>query len=207
MVKKSKIWLEKRRKDQFHKLASSLGYRSRAAFKILQIAEKNPFFLKKGDKVLDLGAAPGGWIQAIREIVGDEGFIYGVDIKPIEPFNLNNVKTEVLDLTSENAAFKILELTNGEKFDVIVSDASPKFSGISELDAYRQYYLAKKAFEIAEKTLKKGGNFLVKMFQSKELKFLEEELKHKFKKIKMIKPLASRKESSEIYILCLNFTG
>jgi len=206
MVKKSKIWLQKRRKDQFHRLAFDLGYRSRAAFKLLQITEKFPF-LKKGDKVLDLGAAPGGWIQAVKKIIGDEGFIYGVDIKPIKPFNLSNVKTEVLDLTSENAVFKILELTNGEKIDTVLSDASPKFSGVSELDAYRQYYLAKKAFEIAEKTLRKGGNFLVKMLQSKELKLFEEELKHKFRKVELIKPLASRKESSEIYILCLNFTG
>ncbi|MEM1588231.1 MAG: RlmE family RNA methyltransferase [Candidatus Bathyarchaeia archaeon] len=207
MVKKSKAWLQKRRKDQFHKLAFELGYRSRAAFKLLQIAKKSPF-IKKGDKVLDLGAAPGGWIQAVRELIGDEGFVYGVDIKPIEPFtNLTNVKTEVLDLTSENAISKILKLINNEKMDVVLSDASPKFSGVSELDAYRQYYLAKKAFEIAKKTLKKGGNFLVKMLQSKELKLLEKELKHKFKEVKLIKPLASRKESSEIYILCLNFIG
>ncbi len=195
MVKKDKIWLQRRHKDQFHKLALELGYRSRAAFKLLQIIEKIPF-IKKGDKVLDLGAAPGGWIQAVKKIIGDEGFIYGVDIKPIKPFNLNNVKTEVLDLTSEDAASKILKLTNGEKMDVVLSDASPKFSGVSELDAYRQYYLAKKAFEIVEKTLKKGGGFLVKMLQSKELKLLEEELKHRFKKVKLIKPLASRKESA-----------
>jgi len=205
MVKKSRLWLEKRRKDQFHKLAFKLGYRSRAAFKLLQIAEKYPL-LKKGDKVLDLGAAPGGWIQAAKEIIGDEGFIYAIDVKPIQPLNLNNVKTEVLDLTSEDAASKIFDLTKG-KVDVVLSDASPKFSGVLELDAYRQYCLAKKAFEIAEKTLKKGGNFLVKMLQSKELKAFKEALEERFEKVKLIKPLASRKESSEVYILCLNFTG
>ncbi|MBS7655927.1 RlmE family RNA methyltransferase [Candidatus Bathyarchaeota archaeon] len=205
MVKKSKLWLEKRHKDQFHKLASKLGYRSRAAFKLLQIAEKHPL-LKKGDKVLDLGAAPGGWIQAAEKIIGDKGFIYAIDVKPIQPLNLNNVKTEVLDLTSEHVASKIFDLTKG-KVDVVLSDASPKFSGVLELDAYRQYYLAKKSLEIAEKTLKKGGNFLVKMLQSKELKAFKEELKIKFEKVKLIKPLASRKESSEIYVLCLNFTG
>jgi 23S rRNA (uridine2552-2'-O)-methyltransferase len=205
MVKKSKLWIEKRRKDQFHKLAFKLGYRSRAAFKLLQIAEKYPL-LKKGDKVLDLGAAPGGWIQAAAKIIEDEGFIYAIDAKPIQPLNLNNVKTEVLDLTSENSISKILDLTKG-KVDVVLSDASPKFSGVLELDAHRQYCLAKKSLEIAEETLKKGGNFLVKMLQSEELKIFREELKRKFEKVKFIKPLASRKESSEIYILCLNFTG
>jgi 23S rRNA (uridine2552-2'-O)-methyltransferase len=198
----TKAWIQERKRDYYYKRAKEEKYRSRAAYKILQAVEKYNF-IREGDVVIDLGAAPGGWIQAVRKIVGSKGFVLGVDLKPIKPFPETNIKTIIGDITEGETVRQILEILP-RKADVVVSDVSPNISGIWELDHARQIDLAKKAFEIALQTLKPGGNFFVKVFQGDMLKDFINIVKKHFGDVKIIKPKASRAKSSELFVLGLN---
>jgi len=201
--KRNYLWLHRHRKDHYFRLAKERGYRSRSAFKLLQISRKYNL-LKKGKKVVDLGAAPGGWIQVTREFVGDEGFILGIDKKPIKTFGLENTETLEIDVDDEHVVDIILEKVHG-KVDVIISDLSPSMYGVRSLDYFRQVQLAQRAFEIAKRVLNKKGNFLVKIFDSPESQEFFKNMKRSFKKAKIIKPDASNRKSSEIYIIALDF--
>ena len=160
-------WLRKHRKDQFHRLAKARGYRSRAAFKLQQIARQY-HFLRRGDAVLDLGASPGGWLQAAHQIVGNGGYLLGVDKNPIEKLPFVNVKTIIVDITDQAALSKI-ESVGPRRYDVVMSDLAQNLSGIWELDNARQIELARCALRVACQVLKPTGNFLVKVFQGSEL--------------------------------------
>jgi 23S rRNA (uridine2552-2'-O)-methyltransferase len=198
----TKAWIQERKRDYYYKRAKEEKYRSRAAYKLLQAVEKYNF-IREGDVVVDLGAAPGGWIQAARKIVGSKGFVLGVDLKPIKPFPETNIKAIIGDITEGETVRQILEILP-RKADVVVSDVSPNISGIWELDHARQIDLAKKAFEIALQTLKPGGNFFVKVFQGDMLKDFINIVKKHFGDVKIIKPKASRAKSSELFVLGLN---
>lgn len=161
-------------------------------------------FIREGDVVVDLGAAPGGWMQAARKIVGSEGFVLGVDLKPIEPFPECNVKTIVGDITEDETVEQILEALP-RRADVVVSDASPNISGVWELDHARQMDLAQKALEIALKVLRPNGNFFVKVFQGDMLNDFVGKVKRYFRDVRVIKPKASRAKSSELFVLGLRF--
>jgi 23S rRNA (uridine2552-2'-O)-methyltransferase len=203
-----KAWLQERRRDYYYKKAKEEKYRSRAAYKLLQAVEKY-HFIKEGDVVIDLGAAPGGWTQAARKIVGTEGFVLGVDLKPIKPFPENNIKTIIGDITEQETMQQILEMLS-RKADVVISDVSPNISGIWELDHARQIDYAQKALEIALKALKPSGNFFVKVFQGDMLDDYIKKVKRYFEDVKVIKPKASRAKSSEIFVLGIRlrtFTG
>jgi len=201
---KNKRILE-RKKDYFYKLAKKKGYRSRAAFKLLEII-KTYKLIKPGYKVLDLGSAPGGWLQVAREFVGKNGYVLGIDIKAIKPLKHENVETLIMDIEDPTIVEKIIEKMNG-KANIVLSDISPKISGIYEMDHYRQISLAKKSFEIAKQVLLKEGSFLTKVFDGPELKDFIKEIKAFFKKFKLIKPKASRPKSSELYVLGIGFKG
>lgn len=177
------------------------SYRSRAAYKLLQAVEKYQF-MKKGDVVVDLGAAPGGWIQAARKIVGERGFVLGVDIRPIEPFRESNVRTIIGDVTDPQTIQAILEMLP-RKADVVISDTSPNVSGIWEVDHARQIDCAQAALKVALETLKLQGNIFVKVFQGDMLDDFIEKVKECFEEVKVVKPKASRAKSSEIYVLGL----
>lgn len=194
-----KAWIQERKRDYYYRKAKEEKYRSRAAYKLFQAVEKY-HFIKKGDIVIDLGAAPGGWTQAARKIVGAEGFVLGVDLKPIEPFPERNVRTIIGDITEEETARQILEIIP-RKADVVISDASPNISGIWELDHARQIDLAQKALQIALEILKPRGNFFVKVFQGDMLEDFTSKVKTHFKDVKVIKPRASRAKSSEMFVL------
>ncbi|MEM2936974.1 MAG: RlmE family RNA methyltransferase [Candidatus Bathyarchaeia archaeon] len=194
-----KAWLQERKRDYYYKKAKEEKYRSRAAYKLLQAVEKY-HFIKEGDVVVDLGAAPGGWTQAARKIVGVGGFVLGVDLKPIKPFPENNVRTMIGDVAEQETMKQILEMLP-RKADVLISDVSPNISGIWELDHARQLDCAQKALEIALKTLKPNGNFFVKVFQGDMLDDYIKKVKHYFEDVKVIKPKASRAKSSEIFVL------
>lgn len=198
-------WLRRRKKDQFHRLAKEKGYRSRASFKLLQVAKKYKF-IKPGDRVLDLGAAPGGWLQAARELVGDKGYVLGVDKEPIAPLRYHNASAIVADVTREGV---IDQIRSGgvSSFDVVVSDLSPNVSGVWEVDHARQIELARSALKVARVVLRPTGNMLVKVFQGSELKDLEIEMRSHFRTLRIVKPLASRPESAELYFLGLGFVG
>jgi 23S rRNA (uridine2552-2'-O)-methyltransferase len=180
-------------------MARELGYRSRAAFKLLQLNRRYGL-LKRGDVVVDLGAAPGGWLQVARQKVGEEGFVLGVDILPIRPLPYENVLTLVADITEEQTALLILQ-SLPRKADVVLSDASPQISGVWGVDHLRSVELCKSALRICEKVLKEGGNALVKIFQGEEFDSFFSEFSKKFDFAKVSKPEASRKGSAEMYLI------
>ena len=197
-----KAWVRERKREYYYRRAKAERYRSRAAYKLLQAAKKYQF-IKPGDVVVDLGAAPGGWLQASRNIVGNKGFILGVDIKPIKPIKLSNVQAIIGDVIDPQTTERIKELLPRQA-DVVVSDVSPNISGIWELDHARQIDLAKQSLQIAVSLLKPKGNFFVKVFQGDMLNEFLKEVKQNFHSVKLIKPKASRAKSAEIYVLGMN---
>ena len=197
-----KTWVQERKRDYYYRKAKEEKYRSRAAYKLFQVVEKY-HFIKKGNVVVDLGAAPGGWIQATRKIVGNKGFVLGVDLKSIKPFLEPNVQTITGNITEPETLQEISKLLP-RKADVVISDASPNISGIWEVDHARQIDLAQHALRIALETLKPSGNFFVKVFQGDMLNDFIEQVKQYFEVVKVIKPRASRAKSSEMFILGLH---
>ncbi|MCS7385910.1 MAG: RlmE family RNA methyltransferase [archaeon GB-1867-005] len=194
-------WRDK--KDFYYLKAKAEGYRSRAAFKLKQILKKFKL-IKKGDVVVDLGAAPGGWLQVAREAVGNKGVVVGVDVASISPLPWPNVKTMLLDVTSKDAAKEIRKLLPKGSADVLLSDLAPKVSGIWDLDHARQIFLAEKALDIAKQILRPGGNAVIKIFQGSMTEDFIRKIKQTFKVVKLYKPPASRKESAEIYIIAIS---
>jgi len=194
-----KAWIQERKRDYYYRKAKEEKYRSRAAYKLFQAVEKYRF-MKKGDVVVDLGAAPGGWVQSARKIVGTKGFVLGVDLKPIEPFPQNNVRTIIGDINEQETLEQILSMIP-KKADVIISDASPNISGIWEVDHARQIDLAHQSLKIALETLRPLGSFFVKVFEGDLLVDFINELKRHFEVVRIIKPKASRAKSSEIFVL------
>ena len=194
-----KAWVRERKRDHYYKKAKEEKYRSRAAYKLFQ-AVKKYHFIENGNVVVDLGAAPGGWVQTARKIVGTKGFVLGVDLKPIEPFSQPNVRTIIGDITEEETLQQILEFLP-RKADALISDAAPNISGIWEVDHARQIDIAQQALKIALKTLKASGNFFVKVFEGGMLNDFIGELKQYFEIVRIVKPKASRAKSSELFIL------
>ncbi len=154
--------------------------------------------------VVDLGAAPGGWAQASRRIVGSSGFVLGIDLKRVDPINEPNVHAIIGDVTNPQITQSIKEILP-HSADVVISDVSPNISGVWELDHARQIDLAKQSLLIATSVLKPRGNFFVKVFQGDMLHNFVEEVKQYFSFVKLIKPKASRAKSSELYVLGTNF--
>ena len=196
-----KAWIQERKRDYYYKKAKEEKYRSRAAYKLLQAVKKYKF-ISKGDVVVDLGAAPGGWIQAASRIIGKNGFVLGVDLKPIKPFLQNNIQTVIGDINEEETLQQILSILP-EKADVVISDVSPNISGIWEVDHARQIDLAEQSMKIALKVLKPSGNFFVKVFQGDMFDDFVKKVKEHFRVVKIVKPKASRAKSSEMFVLGL----
>jgi 23S rRNA (uridine2552-2'-O)-methyltransferase len=197
-----KAWIQDRKRDYYYKKAKAEQYRSRATYKLsLTIAKYH--FIHRGDVIVDLGAAPGGWIQAARKAAGNRGFILGVDLKPIAPFPQEYVKTIVGDMTEPETLDQILDFLP-RKADVVISDASPNISGIWEVDHARQIDLANQALKIALEIMRPSGNFFVKVFEGDLLNGFIKTVEKHFETVKVIKPKASRAKSSEMFILALN---
>jgi 23S rRNA (uridine2552-2'-O)-methyltransferase len=194
-----KAWIQERKRDYYYKKAKEEKYRSRAAYKLFQAIEKY-HFMKRGDVVVDLGAAPGGWVQASRKIVGTKGFVLGVDLKSIEPFPQSNVRTIIGDINERETQEQILTMLP-KKADVVISDASPNISGIWEVDHARQIDLAQQALEIALEALRSRGSFLAKVFEGDLLGDFIEKVKRHFEVVRTVKPMASRARSSEMFVL------
>lgn len=198
----SKRWVSERKKDGYYKQAKKTGYRSRAAYKLKQINERYNI-ISRGDAVIDLGAAPGGWLQVAKEIVGPKGTVVGVDIKRVEPIE------GVILLRGDAARQEILEniLSLVKKADVVISDMSPNITGHYSMDHAKSVDLAEKALDIAKKVLKENGNLIVKVFQGDLFENYFKEVKNNFKFAKAHSPKASRKQSSEIYVIGKGFIG
>jgi len=197
--------MQDKKRDYFYKKAKEEKYRSRASYKLAQANNKYSF-MKYGDVVIDLGAAPGGWIQVAKKIIGNKGFILGIDLRPIEPFPQSYIRTIVGDMTEQETRQQIQELLP-RKANVVISDASPNISGIWEVDHACQIDLAQKALEIAFETLETSGNFFAKVFQGDMLDDFVKKTKKHFETVKVIKPQASRAKSSEMFVLALRFKG
>jgi len=200
----TKKWLREHKRDYYHRLALEEGYRSRAAYKLLQMAKKYEL-VKLGDVVLDLGASPGGWMQGARTLVGDEGYVLGVDLRPIEGFDEPNVASIVADVEKLEPK-DILNLIP-RRPNVVLSDMSPNLSGVWSLDHVRQVALARMALGLATQLLPPGGIFVVKVFQGEFFKAFLEDVRSHFRAVRTVKPRASRSESAEMYLVCLNFKG
>lgn len=179
--------------------ANREGYPARSVYKLKDIDEKYRF-LKKGDRVLDLGAAPGSWMKYIAAKVGEKGFVQGIDIQNIEIPLLPNMRFLKKDMREMGAA----HWKRGE-YDAVVSDAAPFTSGVPSLDAGRSFELASKAFEIACSVLKRKGSFLTKIFDGEYTGDFHREIQKSFSSVKRYRPPAVTKQSRELYIIARGF--
>ena len=195
-------WLAKRRKDQYYRLARIRGYRSRSAYKLQQTI-RTYGIVREGQKVVDLGAQPGGWLQVARETVGPGGFVLGIDLKDIQPVS-PNVKLLKMDVYAEDVPDRIIVELGGPA-NAVLSDLAPSIIGAWDVDHARQVDLARRALEIAEKVLDHRGNVLIKLFEGPERKKLQDDAALYFQSSRLLKPKASRPEASEIYFLGLGF--
>jgi 23S rRNA (uridine2552-2'-O)-methyltransferase len=196
-------WVKNRKREHYYRKAKKEKFRSRASYKLLQAVKKYGF-IKPGYVVVDLGAAPGGWTQAARELVGDSGFVLAVDLKMMKPFDAPNARTIIGDIAEPQTTQSILEFLP-RSADVVVSDVAPNVSGIWELDHARQIDLASQSLRIATSILRFGGSFFVKAFQGNTLNQFVDEVKQNFGFVKLVKPKASRSKSAELYVLGKNF--
>lgn len=199
-----KTWVRDKKRDYYYKKAKEEQYRSRAAFKLKQLNKKFKL-IKRDDVVVDLGAAPGGWMQVAREIVGEKGYVLGVDLTEIEKFPFDNVVSIKGDFTTKATADGIREAVGHAS--VIISDASPSISGVWSIDHYRSIDLCRHALRLCRELLRPGGSFLVKVFQGEALEDFVKEVKKNFAYVKVTKPKASRSKSSEVYIIGKRYKG
>lgn len=189
------------RRDQYRKLAKENNYRSRAVYKLSQI-NKSFHLLKRGMKIVDIGAAPGGWLQFASKIAGDTGLVIGIDLKDIEPIpNVITLKNDVDDRETLALILKSL----GGKADIVMSDLAPNVSGLWEIDHLRQIDLTRKAVEITKNILRHDGNALYKIFQGESTSEFVADTRKIFSEVILTKPDASRKQSSELYLLCKKY--
>ena len=199
-MKKNKIsknWIRKKHKDQFFKKSKIYGYRSRSAFKLIEINEKYKF-LNKDSYILDLGCSPGGWSQVLSKKLF-KGKILSLDIKPMEP--IDNVKFLNCDLNDQFIYEKIFSYF-GRKIDAVISDMAANTTGNKNLDSFNTGELCLKSMNLAKKILNDEGVFLSKIFMGSIFDEINKNANKYFKKVIKYKPIASRKESKEIYIYC-----
>ena len=194
MAKSSKQWLRRHVTDPFVRKAKEQGYRSRAAFKLLDIDAREKL-LRPGAVVVDLGAAPGGWSQVAAGKVKPGGRVFAIDLLPIAP--ISGVTVLKADFRDE-----ILSRTlDGAKADVVLSDLAPNMSGIPSIDQARSLEMAIAAIDFSQRTLKPEGAFIVKAFHGEAFEELLSLLSKTFARVKVVKPPASRGESSETYLV------
>jgi 23S rRNA (uridine2552-2'-O)-methyltransferase len=192
------------RKDAFYTRAKAAGYRSRAAFKLLELAQRNRLF-RHGDHVVDLGAWPGGWLQVASELVGPSGVVVGVDLQPIDPLPNRNVVTLVGDITADAVQEQIVRACHG-RVDVILSDLAPKLSGVRARDQAQSRMLSECAAVFADKVLNARGKLVMKVFMSDDLQHFLGQLRERFASVRTTRPDATRKGSAEIYVIATDYT-
>ncbi|MBB3064639.1 RlmE family RNA methyltransferase [Limibacillus halophilus] len=196
-------WLQRQLNDPYVAEAQKRGYRSRAAFKLLQLDEKFHFF-KKGMRVVDLGAAPGGWIQVALERIGKEGRVVGIDLLPVDPVPGSQII--VGDFLDADAPQRLVDLLGGPA-NAVLSDMAASSTGHANTDHLRIMTLAEVALDFAEDVLAPDGFFLCKVLQGGSEKELLDRLRKSFAKVRHVKPPASRSDSAELYVLATGFRG
>jgi 23S rRNA (uridine2552-2'-O)-methyltransferase len=200
--KSSNEWLRRHVNDPFVKQAQRDGYRSRSAYKLIELNEKDRL-IRPGMRILDLGSAPGGWSQVLGNLVGAKGRVLATDILPMDP--VKNVDFIQGDFTDEAVVARLLEWLGDGKFDLIVSDIAPNITGIDSADQAGSMYFLELALDTVRLTLKPGATFVAKMFQGAGSDDYVKELRKHFEKVLIRKPGASRKESREVYIVAKGF--
>ncbi len=202
--KTSKQWMREHVNDVFVQRAKSEGYRSRAAYKLLEIAARDKV-LKPGMVVVDLGAAPGGWSQVARAQVGARGLVVALDVLEMAP--LPGVKFLQGDFREDAVVDALGAALAGRKVDLVLSDMSPNISGVSVSDQARAMHLAELALEFSAQHLKPGGNLLVKVFQGSGFQEFLRAMRARFSDVVTRKPAASRGRSNELYLLGRGHAG
>jgi 23S rRNA (uridine2552-2'-O)-methyltransferase len=198
-----KAWVKARRRDPFYRRAKAQGYRSRAAFKLLQMDERFGL-LRPGDLVADLGAAPGGWSQVAQGIVGRQGLVVAVDLRGMPPVEgVVNVRGDIHEEATVQEALMAL----GRPANVILSDMSPRLSGAHATDHARSVDLARAALSFASKALAPGGSLVAKIFQGDLLPGLLSDLSERFDFVKVHSPRASPKGSAQVFVIAKGFRG
>jgi 23S rRNA (uridine2552-2'-O)-methyltransferase len=192
-------------KDFYYRKAKKAGLRARSAFKIDEILKRHRL-LGKGDAVLDLGAAPGGFLQILAEAVGDTGVAVGVDLEPIRRLAAAQVRTAIVDLLAPDALDRIRALHAG-RFRLVTSDMAPKTIGVKISDEARSLELVRMALHVAEATLERGGAFVAKVFMGGDFPGLKKELQERFETVQIVRPQATRESSYEVYVLGKGFRG
>lgn len=198
-------WLQRRSEDPFWRKAKEMGYPSRAAFKLLEI-QKRWRIIKPGDKVLDLGAAPGGMTAVASEIVGDDGVVVAVDVNPLQITRPNIVYVKG-DVLGTRLMHELQNVLKGEFFDVVVSDLSPHHSGDYGLLVEQQLELLEAVWTICRKFLRRGGTVVLKAFEHPSLRRFERKFGRGFRKFERYVPHSSKKGSSEIFLLGFGYRG
>jgi len=191
-------WLDRHVHDPFVKLAQKEGYRSRAAYKLLGLNERD-HLLKPGMTVVDLGAAPGGWCQVVSKKVGASGQVIGIDLLQVEP--IKDVILIQADFTDDKGLALVEDALQGRKADLVLSDMAPNLSGVKDADQARHYFLAELAMDFAVRRLKPEGTFVVKVFQGAGFEDYLKQVRAAFNKVAIRKPDASRDESRENFLV------
>jgi 23S rRNA (uridine2552-2'-O)-methyltransferase len=203
-TKSSANWLSRHVNDPFVKQAQRDGYRSRSAYKLIELNEKDKL-IRPGMRIMDLGSAPGGWSQVAGKLVGAKGRVLATDILPMN--ELKNVDFIQGDFTEDVIVQRVLDWLGAEKFDLIISDIAPNISGIESADQGKSIWFLELALDTVRKTLKPGANFAAKMFQGSGSDEYLKELRTHFVKVSIRKPEASRKKSREVYLVAKGFKG
>ena len=202
--KTSKDWLDEHFNDRYVQKAQQDGYRSRAAYKLVEINEKDKL-IKPGMTILDLGAAPGGWTQVAARLAGGDGTVVASDILEMDP--VPGVTFIQGDFREESVYAEILSAINQQPVGLVISDMAPNMSGMKTVDQPRAMYLIELALDMAVNTLSPGGNFLVKVFQGEGFQEYRQQMQLHFKTLVTRKPESSRARSKELYLLGKGFKG
>ena len=207
VVSSSTRWYKERKKEGYYKMAKKEGYRARSAYKLQQIDEKYRI-LREGAAVADLGCAPGGWTQVLVEAVGEKGLVLGVDIQRTKPIpGAFFIQGDFMKRETHDRLSALLGAKGRTDLDTVVSDMAPDMSGNYELDQIRSIQLAEMALDFAGHHLREGGNFACKVFEGADFQQFRNEVKERFRKLYFYHPPASRKSSSEIYVIAKGFKG
>lgn len=202
--KSSNRWLDEHVNDPYVKQAQVDGYRSRASYKLLGINEKDTL-IRSGMRILDLGAAPGGWSQVASKLVGDRGQVIASDILPMD--SMAGVTFIQGDFTEDSVFEAIMHAIDGAPVDVVISDMAPNISGVSVADQAASMYLVELALDMACQVLKPKGNFVAKVFQGEGSDAFIKTVKRHFKQVVIRKPEASRARSREVFVVGKEFSG
>jgi len=200
--KSSNQWMQEHFDDEYVKKAQALGYRSRSTFKLVEIQEKDKI-IKPGMNVIDLGAAPGGWSDFARKIVGKKNKVIGLDLLAIDP--IPGVDFIQGDFREDEILDELYRVLDGAPVGLVMSDMAPNISGNKGMDQPRSIYLAELALDTAQTVLTKGGTFLIKMFQGAGFDEYKKEVGKSFSSVMIRKPKSSRARSKEVYILAKGF--